>query len=183
VPSGIDFRSTALPKFNHRPLATPTTPSSRDTLQFFARRPNGVHTTKVSIMHNDLQTRLPPITISARDAEKLRHLADAAAEKYPATAEFLARELDRAKICPADRSMRDIVAMDSEVTFRDDVGGHARTVTLVYPDAADVDANKISVLTPIGSALIGLSAGQTIEFQTPSGGWRSLTVTKVHNHN
>jgi regulator of nucleoside diphosphate kinase len=151
-------------------------------LQFPARRIKGRRQTKVSIMHNDLQTRLPPITISARDAEKLRHLAEVATEKYPATSEFLARELDRAKICPADRSMRDVVAMDSEVTFRDDVSGHARTVTLVYPDAADVDANKISVLTPIGAALIGLTIGQTIEFQTPSGGWRSLTVTKVHNH-
>jgi regulator of nucleoside diphosphate kinase len=52
-------------------------------------------------------------------------------------------------------------------------------VTLVYPEAADVDAGKISILTPIGAALIGLSVGQTIEFQTPGGRWRSLTVLKV----
>ncbi|KQW18880.1 nucleoside diphosphate kinase [Afipia sp. Root123D2] len=132
-------------------------------------------------MYDDLQTRLPTIAISTNDAKRLRHLAEAAAEKYPATAEFLARELDRAEICPADRSMRNIVAMQSEVTFHDDISGQARTVTLVYPEAADVNANKISVLTPIGAALIGLSAGQTIEFQTPAGGWRSLTVTKVFN--
>ena len=132
-------------------------------------------------MHNDLQTRLPPITISARDAEKLRHLADAAAEAYPATADFLSRELDCASICPADRSMRNVVMMESEVSFRDDISGHVRTMTLVYPEAADVGASRISVLTPIGAALIGLSAGQTIEFQTPSGGWRSLTVTDVRN--
>jgi len=42
----------------------------------------------------------------------------------------------------------------------------------VFPEAADVDAGRISILTPIGAALIGLSAGQTIEFQTPAGGWR-----------
>lgn len=50
---------------------------------------------------------------------------------------------------------------------------------LVYPDEADVLEVKISVLTPIGAALIGLSVGQSIEWQTPAGGWRSLTVLQV----
>ena len=134
----------------------------------------------VKDMMNDLQTRLPAIAISARDVTRLRHFAEAAVNKYPATAEFLAREIDRAEIVPADRSMRN-VTMQSEVTFSDDVSGDERTVTLVYPDAADVGAGKISILTPVGAALIGLSAGQTIEFQTPAGGWRSLTVTRVLN--
>ncbi len=131
-------------------------------------------------MDHDLQTRLPSIAISTRDIERLRHLAEAATQRYPATAEFLAREIDRAEIRTSDHPMHGIVAMDSEVTFRDDVSGQTRTVTLVYPEAADVDAGRISILTPIGAALIGLSAGQTIEFQTPAGGWRSLTVIKVN---
>lgn len=130
-------------------------------------------------MLNDLETRLPVIAISARDIDRLRLLAEAAIEKYPETAEFLAREIDRAEILPADQSVRDVVTMQSEVTFTDDISGQARTVTLVYPEDANVDTGKISILTPIGAALIGLSAGQTIEFQTPSGGWRSLTVTKI----
>ncbi|HBR45490.1 MAG TPA: nucleoside diphosphate kinase regulator, partial [Afipia sp.] len=54
-----------------------------------------------------------------------------------------------------------------------------RAMPLVYPEAADVDAGRISILTPIGAALIGLSVGQTIEFQTPGGRWRSLTVLRV----
>lgn len=136
----------------------------------------------VKDMHTDLQTRLPTIAISTRDAERLRHLAEVAADRYPETAEFLAREIERAEIRAADQSMRDIVAMQSEVTFRDDIGGQSRTVTLVYPEDADVGAGKISVLTPIGAALIGLPVGESIEFQTPAGGWRSLTVTKVLNH-
>ncbi|HWV96953.1 MAG TPA: nucleoside diphosphate kinase regulator [Xanthobacteraceae bacterium] len=131
-------------------------------------------------MDHDLQTRLPSIAISARDIERLRNIADAAAEKYPATADFLARELDRAEIRDNDQSMSGVVAMQSEVTFRDDVGGQTRTVTLVFPEEANVDAGKISILTPIGAALIGLSAGQTIEFQTPAGGWRALTVIGVN---
>jgi regulator of nucleoside diphosphate kinase len=130
-------------------------------------------------MLDDLQTRLPAIAISARDVDRLRHLAEAAMEKFPATAEFLAREIDRAEIIPADRPVRNVVTMQSDVTFVDDISGHKRTVTLVYPEDADVDAGRISVLTPIGAALIGLSAGQSIEFQTPSGGWRSLSVLAV----
>jgi regulator of nucleoside diphosphate kinase len=100
-------------------------------------------------------------------------------EKYPATAEFLAREIDRAEIIPADRPSSNVVTMQSQVRFIDDISGQQRTVTLVYPEDANVDAGKISILTPIGAALIGLSAGQSIEFQTPSGGWRSLTVITV----
>ncbi len=133
----------------------------------------------VKDMLDDLQTQLPVIAISARDIDRLRHLAEAAMEKYPTTAEFLAREIERAEILPADQPMRNVVSMQSEVTFRDDISGQVRTVTLVYPEDADVGAGKISVLTPIGAALIGLSPGHTIEFQTPAGGWRSLTVVKV----
>jgi regulator of nucleoside diphosphate kinase len=133
----------------------------------------------VKDMLDDLQTRLPAIAISARDIDRLRHLAEAAMEKYPATAEFLAREIDRAEIIPADRPSGNVVTMQSQVTFIDDISGQKRTVTLVYPEEANVDAGKISVLTPIGAALIGLSAGQSIEFQTPSGGWRSLTALAV----
>lgn len=130
-------------------------------------------------MDHDLRTRLPAIAISASDAERLRNIAEAASEKYPATAEFLAREIDRAEIRASDEPIHGVVTMQSEVTFRDDVSGQTRTVTLVFPEAADVDAGRISILTPIGAALIGLSAGQTIEFQTPTGGWRALTVVKV----
>ncbi|MFG3757295.1 nucleoside diphosphate kinase regulator, partial [Klebsiella pneumoniae] len=101
------------------------------------------------------------------------------AETYPATAEFLAREIDRAAVLPQDHPADDVVTMQSGVTFRDDVTGQTRSVTLVYPDEADVDAGRISILTPIGAALIGLSPGQTIAFQTPAGGWRSLTVITV----
>jgi len=136
----------------------------------------------VNDMHSDLQTRLPTIALSARDADRLRHLAEVAADRYPETAEFLAREIERAEIRSADQSMPNIVAMQSEVTFNDDIGGQSRTVTLVYPEEADVGANKISVLTPIGAALIGMPVGESIEFQTPAGGWRSLTVTRVVHH-
>lgn len=144
------------------------------------------------MLDNLKKTHLPAIAISAHDLDRLRHLAEAAMEKYPATAEFLAREIDRAEIIPTESSILDdtrgqrrkvnLVTMQSEVTFIDDISGQKRKVTLVYPEDADVDAGKISILSPIGAALIGLSAGQSIEFQTPSGGWRSLTVIAVWSY-
>ncbi|WP_425992242.1 nucleoside diphosphate kinase regulator [Afipia sp. DC4300-2b1] len=126
-----------------------------------------------------LQPELPPISMRMCDANRLRNIAEAASEKYPQTTEFLAREIERAEILPDARLLPGLVTMESEVTFRDDISMQERAVTLVYPEAADVDAGRISILTPIGAALIGLSVGQTIEFQTPGGRWRSLTVLRV----
>ena len=126
-----------------------------------------------------LQPELPPISLRMCDAERLRNIAEAASEKYPQTTDFLTREIERADILPDTRLLPGLVTMESDVAFRDDISTQERTVTLVYPEAADVETGKISILTPIGAALIGLSVGQTIEFQTPGGRWRSLTVLKV----
>jgi len=54
-----------------------------------------------------------------------------------------------------------------------------RRVQLVAPEAADIAAGRISVLTPVGAALIGLSVGQSIDFMTPSGARQRLTVRSV----
>jgi regulator of nucleoside diphosphate kinase len=97
-----------------------------------------------------LQQELPPITLSAGECDRLRRLVDAAAD-------------------PSQKT----------VAFWDDSTMKVRRVILVYPNEADVDAGKISVMTPIGAALIGLSVGQSIEWELPSGGWRSLTVLDV----
>jgi regulator of nucleoside diphosphate kinase len=128
---------------------------------------------------NQLQDALPPITLNAADFDRLQRLAHAAADRFPRTADFLAREIARAKVVDGTDILPGIVTMGSEVEFRDDTTGKVRRVTLAYPDAADIDAGRISVLTPIGAALIGLSVGQSIEWQTPAGGWRSLTVLGV----
>lgn len=132
------------------------------------------------MMISHLQPELPPISLRLSDVDRLRNLAEAASEKYPQTSDFLAREIERAEVLPDARMLPGLVTMNSEVVFRDDISTQERTVTLVYPEAADVESGKISILTPIGAALIGLSAGQTIEFQTPGGRWRSLTVLKAY---
>jgi len=134
-------------------------------------------------MINVPRTELPPIKIRQADSERLAQLAEAAAETSPATAEFLAREIERATVVPDTTPLAGIVVMESEVTFRDDVTGLQKQVTLVYPKSANIEAGRISVLTPIGAALIGLAAGQAITFATPSGELRSLTVIEVHGPN
>ena len=72
-----------------------------------------------------------------------------------------------------------MVRMGSKVAYRDDETGSTREVVLVYPHEADIERNRISILTPVGAALIGLSVGQRIEFQTPGSGTRSVTVLAV----
>ncbi|MBX3519495.1 MAG: nucleoside diphosphate kinase regulator [Xanthobacteraceae bacterium] len=124
---------------------------------------------------------LPPIAITRRDSERLSRLAAAATDKFPQTSDFLAREVERAHLIEDFESLPGLVAMGSEVEYRDDVSGQVRRVKLVYPEESTTDSATVSVLTPVGAALIGLSVSQSIEFQTPSGGWRSLTVLKVRN--
>jgi len=122
---------------------------------------------------------LPNITLTTDDSERLRRLADAASEKFPRTAEFLAREVDRATLVDDDGASSNLVTMGKQVVYRDDDTGKTRSVIVVYPDEANLDEGKISVLTPIGAALIGLSVNQSIEFETPTGTTRSLTVMSV----
>lgn len=126
-----------------------------------------------------LTPELPPITLNTVDAERLLRLADIARRRFPNAAEFLSREVERANVVSPSQMLPGVVAMGSEVEFRDDTTGQVRRVTLVYPHEADVDSGRISVLTPIGAALIGLSVSQSIEWETPLGERRSLTVLRV----
>ena len=122
---------------------------------------------------------LPPITLRPADRERLEQLAQANLTRVPETAYYLSREVERARVLAPDEDASRFVTMDSWVAFRDEATGRVRHVMLVYPDQADVSAGRISVLTPIGAALVGLSKGQSIVWQTPSGEDRSLTVVAV----
>lgn len=129
---------------------------------------------------NKIQPR-PRIVIPASEHARLLALADAAERRAPAIAEYLSDELSRAKVVRDENCDPQIVRMGSRVTYQDEVTGKMRTVTLVYPDAADIDRNMISILTPIGAALIGLSPSQSITWPNPDGRVGSLTVVSVTN--
>lgn len=120
----------------------------------------------------------PPITLTPDDYKRLSLLARAAETKMPDMASVLAEELERAHVL-ADGHHSQTVRMGSEVCFRDDATGTVQTATLVYPDGADISQGKISVLTPVGAALVGLSAGSSITWKTRSGEIRRLTVLEA----
>jgi regulator of nucleoside diphosphate kinase len=122
--------------------------------------------------------RKPAITISRSDHDTLARLANAVAERNPAVSEELLSELDRARVV-ADGNMRgDFVRMGSTLRYVTD-SGEDRTVTLVFPAEADIAAGKVSILTPIGAALIGLSAGQSMDWESRDGRLHRLTVQHV----
>lgn len=121
----------------------------------------------------------PRITLTASDHEHLSGLARAAMRSMPAAAANLADELDRAQVLAKGRRPIDVVGMGCEVEFRDESNGRVQTVTLVDPSEADIGQGKVSVLTPVGTALIGLRTGATIAWETRTGQLKELTVMKV----
>jgi len=121
----------------------------------------------------------PRLTLSAEDHDRLSTLANAARHAMPDLAAGLADEIGRAHVLAKGLQPKDIVCMNSAVTFRDDTTGKVRTVTLVYPGEADIAQAKISVMTPVGTALIGLPRGRAISWETPNGEVRQLTVLSV----
>ncbi|MBL8701840.1 MAG: nucleoside diphosphate kinase regulator [Alphaproteobacteria bacterium] len=126
------------------------------------------------------QDRRPAITLSDRDRARLTSLANAALARLPDEAEFLLDEIERARIVGADAAPDDLVRMGSAVTFRVD-DGEIRRATLVYPEDADFAAGRISILTPVGAALIGLSTGQSIAWTRRDGSLRRVEVLAVES--
>lgn len=129
-------------------------------------------------MATTMGRRKPAITITRTEHEKLVRLAEIRAAKGSETADELLAELDRARIVDDRRIASGVVRMGSAVSYRTDAG-ESRTVTLVFPGEADIAEGKISVLTPIGAALIGLSASQSIDWTSRDGRVHRLTVEHV----
>lgn len=90
----------------------------------------------------------------------------------------LAAELDRANVVPGDTIPADVVTMDSEVVLRNLDTGEEMVFTVVFPGKANVEQRRLSVLAPLGAAVLGYRAGDVIEWQVP-GGVRRLKVEKV----
>jgi regulator of nucleoside diphosphate kinase len=120
----------------------------------------------------------PPIVLTSTDRDRLFALLDDATETLPSVACFLREELERADIVSGGMPLASLVTMGSDVKFIDHESTRIRRRRLVYPDEAN-EAESISVLTPIGSALLGLGPGQSISW-TEVGEERRLTVLEVH---
>ncbi len=122
---------------------------------------------------------LPPIIVSSHDLRRIEALlASPLAAGSPVAAQLEA-ELSRAEVRAPAAMPGDVVTMNSEVECVDDATGIERRLRLVYPNDADVEAGRVSVLAPVGAALLGLSAGQSIDWPLPGGKTSRLRVQRV----
>ncbi len=121
----------------------------------------------------------PKVVISSADLTHLEDLADSMMRRQPALADRLLTEISRARIVDAAKVRGDVVTMGSTVTYRDETTAQEKTVTLVYPEDADIAQLRASVMTPIGVALLGLSEGASFDWDTLNDQRRILTILKV----
>jgi regulator of nucleoside diphosphate kinase len=125
-------------------------------------------------------TQSVPILLTAEDLSRLRDLvAQNVTTRDADAAEQLEAEIERARIVPAGQVPEGLVTMGSRVEFEDQRTGKRRTIQLVFPSEADAAAGRVSVLAPVGAALLGLSVGQSIEWPLPGGATARLRIVAV----
>ncbi len=113
---------------------------------------------------------LEKLILSERDYIRLSVLAND---------ELLGDELGRAIVVPTDQVPTNVVTMGSRVIYMDESNGAKREIQLSFPEEADINYGKISVLSPVGTALLGLREGQVIDWPFPNGKLRRLKVVTV----
>lgn len=126
------------------------------------------------------QSTLPSITVTDSDLERLtRCIEEYSDGRMAALAEALEIELARATVVPAAEVPSDLVTMSSRLVVEDVRNGGRRTITLVYPEEADSDSGKVSVLAPMGSAVLGLRVGDEIDWALPGGRQARFRIVEV----
>ncbi|MCC5867360.1 MAG: nucleoside diphosphate kinase regulator [Gammaproteobacteria bacterium] len=121
---------------------------------------------------------MPNVVISSVDAERLEKLLEKLPARAPGKAELEA-ELSRALIVDSKDVPPGVVTMNSTVKFRVQSSPDEFRMTLVYPKDLDDAGDKISILAPVGSALLGLSQGDQIEWPKPGGGSLQVRIEDV----
>jgi regulator of nucleoside diphosphate kinase len=122
---------------------------------------------------------VPPIHIVESEADMISDLAWAARDRFPDVSQLLLEEVGRAQLCSRAALPADVAAMGSTILSRDGARGAPRRVELVYPSHADVALGRISILTPVGAALIGMRAGNAILWPDRDGHLRDIMVDAV----
>lgn len=123
----------------------------------------------------------PDIVLGKTDFDKLMRIANGLTETRPELADELIGELERAAVREDRKVPPRTIRMGSALQYR--MGdGPVRQATLVYPADADIAEGRVSILTPIGTALLGLSAGDTMDFVANDGRSHLLTVVSVAAH-
>lgn len=121
----------------------------------------------------------PSLMMTTQDARRLEALiANPPGSSSPMSA-LLDQELARAQLVDADRISPDIVTMNSRVVCKDEISGEEHEIELVYPHEADSSRGRVSVLAPVGAALLGMAVGSTIDWPLPAGRTTRLRVLAV----
>jgi regulator of nucleoside diphosphate kinase len=119
------------------------------------------------------------IILTSVDFDRLEALLDSLPKNaFPGRAELRA-ELERAEVVAPDRIPPNVVTMNSTVRFTIAESGETFRLTLVYPKDVGADADRISVLAPVGSALLGLAVGDELQWPRPGGGVSTVRVDEV----
>lgn len=124
------------------------------------------------------QFRKPSIYVTESEFERLSNLAESTDTHGAA---FLGEELVRAIILQEGEFPRAFVRLNSRVEFTDLMTGRTRKVQVVLPEEADIDRDRLSVLTPVGAALLGLTEGDSIGMTTDDGRPHVLRVGSVES--
>ena len=120
---------------------------------------------------------LPLIRVSRFDLERLERLLEKVGPRPEL--ERLRDELDRAEVIEPSDVPPNVVTMNSRIRFADEETGEESEISLVFPRHADTEQGRISILAPVGPALLGLSVGATIEWPVPEGRTRRLRVVAI----
>lgn len=121
----------------------------------------------------------PKLIISTLDAKRLEALLDSLPAGAFAGRESLEAELLRAEIVDPREVPPSVVTMNSTVRFEVESSSEEFCLTLVYPKDVDSSGEKISILAPVGAALLGLSQGDSIEWPKPGGGTLQVRIKEV----
>lgn len=120
----------------------------------------------------------PKIVVSTLDAERIEQLLDGLPYNV-AIKDELEAELLRADVVEPTEIPANVVTMNSTVRFKVASSPEEFELTLVYPKDLDASGKKISILAPIGSALLGLTQGDQIQWPTPDGGVQQVTIQEI----
>jgi regulator of nucleoside diphosphate kinase len=121
----------------------------------------------------------PPIHLLAAESDMVATLALQAEHRYPVVAAMLLEEIERAELHEPDTLPDAAITLNSEVDFVDEKSCQLRTVRLVLPGEANIALGRISILTPMGAALYGLVAGQSIDWPDLDGHERRIRILRV----
>ncbi len=121
---------------------------------------------------------LPTIYVTEADFEILSNLADATAGRAPG-GRVLAQEMARAVIVEPGEAPRPFARIGSTIAFQDLSNGQTREVRLSLPRDASIDDNRISVLSPVGAALVGMTAGEIFQWTDLEGRARGVRVLTI----